>query len=304
MNEACGIKRRAIITGATGFIGCALCNELLEHDWGVTAVFRPGSRKKTRLPEGVCAAELALDRLCDLTGNYDVFYHLAWNGSGGNDRNDFDIQQPNIKYTVEAVRAAGRCGCRRFVGAGSQAEYGVVRGICTEETAPHPFMMYGAAKLAACYMGGLVARQEGVSFVWPRIYSVYGVGRNAGTLINYVIDTLKAGGVPQLSTCENMWDFLYITDCAAALRLLGENGRAEGIYNVSYGEPRQLRRFVEKVRDAVAPEGRLNFGGVQSDPERTFWLEPDIGKISKLGFKAKVGFDSGIRLIQGKTLEE
>lgn len=291
---------RAVITGATGFIGCALCNELLESGWEVTAVVRPGSSKISKLPKGVCVTELALDSLCDLSGNYDVFYHLAWNGSAGNDRNDFDIQNTNIKYTAEAVKAAKRCGCRRFVGAGSQAEYGVVHGVCTEETAPNPFMMYGAAKLSAYYMGKLVAKQQSISFVWPRIYSVYGVGQNAGTLISYVIGTLKSGGVPELSPCENMWDFLYITDCAAALRLLGEHEQAEGVYNVSYGEPRLLKEFVKAVRDIVVPEGKLKFGAKQSDPQRTFWLEPDIRKIQGLGFEAKVEFEKGIRL----TLEE
>ena len=288
---------KMIITGATGFIGAALCPELINAGHSVTAVIRPGSTKKEKLPEAVSVIELELDNLSDLIGNYDVFYHLVWNGSSGNDRNDFHIQHTNIAYTAEAVKAAKRCGCYRFVGAGSQAEYGVVRDICTEEMTPHPFMMYGAAKLAAYHMARLVAEQEKISFVWPRIYSVYGVGENEGTLLSYVIKKLKEGGVPELSACENMWDFLYITDCAVALRLLGEKKEADGIYNVSYGEARVLKKFVEIVRDIVAPDGTLHFGARPSDPGMTFWLEPDIRKIREIGIKTEVGFEAGVRLM-------
>lgn len=196
-------RLKAVITGATGFIGTALCEEMLKNGHEVTAVIRPGSEKRKKLCfsaalnthlEVVEAALEDFKGLGDQIGKADVFYHLAWNGTSGAAREDFDIQQANIGYMANAVRAAVKCGCRKFVGAGSQAEYGVVHGIAREaETVPHPFMMYGAAKLAAYQMGQVLAKQLGIQLVWPRIYSVYGVGENPGTLVNYVIDTLRKG---------------------------------------------------------------------------------------------------------------
>lgn len=336
---------RCIVTGATGFIGTALCRELLESGHEVWAVIRPGSVKREKLnfdgmseegqledkkPEDRRLAdkqlkgsrsgdkqlksnqsenklqrqklhimELSLEQLLELSNHIesaDVFYHLAWNGSAGAEREDFDIQYTNIRYTTQAVRAAAKCGCRKFVGAGSQAEYGVVRERAVEyETAPHPFMMYGAAKLAAYHMGSLVAGQEGISFVWPRIYSVYGVGENAGTLVSYVMDCLKKGRVPELSPCENMWNFLEIADCVRALRMLGERTDAEGLYHVASEDTRLLKEFVREIRDIVAPEIELGFGMKESNPERTFWLEPDTGRLRGLGFREKVRFEEGIR---------
>ena len=197
---------------------------------------------------------------------------------------------------ANAVRAAVKCGCRKFVGAGSQAEYGVVHGIAREaETVPHPFMMYGAAKLAAYQMGQVLAKQLGIQLVWPRIYSVYGVGENPGTLVNYVIDTLRKGEVPELSPCENMWNFMYVTDCARALRMLGEKEETEGIYHVASEDTRLLKEFVEEIRDVVAPGKTLGFGRKESDPARTFWLEPDVGKIKNMGFGDSVVWLEGIK---------
>lgn len=306
---------RNIVTGATGFIGRALCRELLEHKETVIAVVRPGSVKRAKLEhliqeqgnyaEMLTIVELDLDHLYELNKKYhiqaDVFYHLAWNGSSGEERDDFDIQYSNIKYTANAIKAAKACDCKKFVGAGSQAEYGVVHGVTKEdETVPHPFMMYGAAKLATYHMGRVLAEQIDIAFVWPRIYSVYGVGENPGTLVNYVIETLRNSGVPELSTCENMWNFMYITDCVRALRILGEKDGVGGIYNVASEDTRPLKEFVEEIRDIVAPDMKLGFGEKESNPERTFWLEPSIGRLRNLDFKMRVTFVKGIAQKVGK----
>ena len=296
---------RVIVTGATGFIGSALCKELLENGHEVIAVIRSGSTKKEKLyfdadyQDRLQILELALSDMAQLPQmitEADIFYHLAWNGSAGAEREDFDIQYTNIAYTAEAMRVAVKCGCSKFIGAGSQAEYGVVHGVAKEkETVPHPFMMYGAAKLAAYQMGQVLAKQLGISFVWPRIYSVYGVGENPGTLVNYVIDSLKNGVTPELSPCENMWNFMYITDCVRTLRLLGEREDTEGIYHVASDDTRLLKEFVEEIRDIVAPGAELGFGMKQSNPDRIFRLEPDCQKLENLGIKSKVTFEEGIR---------
>lgn len=285
-----------IITGATGFIGTALCKEMINNGHSVTAIVRPNSQKIGKLDNKVSIVELALDELDKLGGDYDLFYHLAWNGSSGADRNDFDIQNSNIKYTAEAIKAAKRCRCKKFIGAGSQAEYGVVHGICKEDsTVPNPFMMYGAAKLSSYHIGKVLADQLGISFVWPRIYSVYGVGENDGTLISYLIKTLKYGETAELSSCENMWDFMYITDCVRALRMLGESEKADGIYNVSAGKSRLLKEFVKEIKDIIDSDGKVNFGIKKVDKKRTFWLEPDVSRLRSIGFRCKIRFNKGIQ---------
>lgn len=284
-----------LITGATGFIGTALCQELIDNGHNVTVVIRPNSQKKRKLPKEVNIIELPLDKLGELQGNYDMFYHLAWNGSSGASRNDFDVQNSNIKYTSEAIRAAKRCGCKKFIGAGSQAEYGVVHGLCKEDTTvANPFMMYGAAKLASYHMGRVLAEQLGITFVWPRIYSVYGVGENEETLLSYLIKTLQARKIPELTSCENIWDFMYITDCVRVLRILGEKDDAFGVYNVSSGKPKILKEFIRAVRDIVNHNIEIKFGAKKADKKRTFWLNPDISKLEGINFETKVEFKEGI----------
>lgn len=286
---------KVLITGATGFIGAALCGEMLEHGHDVTAIIRPESHRKDRIPGGVRIAALPLDRISELEGQFDLCYHLAWNGSSGSERNDFDMQIINIRYTADMLRTAKRLGCWKFVGAGSQAEYGIVRGRCREDEATNPFMMYGAAKLSAYHMGRLVAEQEKLRFVWPRIYSVYGPGENGGTLMSYLLDCLRRGVPAELSPCGNMWDFLYISDCAKALRMLGENEDAEGVYNVSAGKPALLKDFVCRAKAAVNSAAEIQFGAKAADPGHTFWLEPDVSRLHDIGFRCDVEFEEGVR---------
>lgn len=307
---------KAIVTGATGFIGKALCEELLKENYDVVAVIRKGSVKREKLDGLVYAnselesklqiIELNLDELEKLHTEYhieaDVFFHLAWNGSSGADREDFDMQYSNIGYMKKAIKTANNCGCKKVIGAGSQAEYGVVQGVAKEdETVPKPFMMYGAAKAAAYQMGKLYATQIGMQLVWPRIYSVYGVGENQGTLVSYLVDALKKGEIPQLSLCENMWNFMYITDCVRALRKLGESENAEGIYNVASKDTRILKEFVTEIRDIVAPNMELNFGAKTSEPNRTFWLMPNCEKLDAIWDGPEVEFGEGI-LRKAKSL--
>lgn len=301
---------KAIVTGATGFIGLALCRELLQNGYEVVAVIRPDARKKDKIldlqkeveesDKSLQTLEVSLEEMSRLYTQYgihaDFFFHLAWNGSSGTAREDFDTQHSNIAFTANAIRAAKACGCKKVIGAGSQAEYGVVDGVAFEEkTVPHPFMMYGSAKLAACQMGTVLAKQLQIGFVWPRIYSVYGVGENPGTLVNYVMDTLKKGEIPELSLCENMWNFLYVSDCARALRMLAENENTQGIYHVASKDTRQLKEYVMEMRDLIAPDLELGFGLKRADPKRTFQLQPDVGKLDHIGFRAEVSFAEGIR---------
>ncbi len=308
--------RKNIVTGATGFIGYALCQELLENNEYVIAVVRPESKNKKKLEKlqaihtkythYLKIIELELPDLELLYKKHQIeadrFYHLAWNGSSGKEREDFHIQSSNIAYMGMVIETAKACGCNKVIGAGSQAEYGVCRGEAREDaTLPSPFMMYGAAKSAAYQLGRVLAKQTDISFVWPRIYSIYGVGENPGTLVNYVMNCLMNKEEPEISSCENMWNYMYITDCVRALRILGESNGTEGIYNIASKDTRPLKEFVKEISNIITPERELKFGQNQVS-ERTFWLEPNVEKLYALNnFMTRISFREGI---QRKLSEE
>lgn len=79
--------KRAIITGATGAIGMALIQELIQNDIEVLVLCREGSKRNEQIPVHpfVTVKMCSLDQLSALENDtdkkYDVFYHFAWEGT-------------------------------------------------------------------------------------------------------------------------------------------------------------------------------------------------------------------------------
>ena len=147
---------RVIVTGATSMIGEALIEECLKHGISVCAVIRKDTARKDRLPEDphLELVECSLEELAALpekvTGSFDTFYHIAWGYTGAARNKSTRLQSKNIDYTLDAVEAAAKLGCKRFIGAGSQAEYGPLdREMIGPDAPEHPTTPYGVSKLAA-----------------------------------------------------------------------------------------------------------------------------------------------------------
>lgn len=75
-------------------------------------------------------------------------------------------------------------GCKRFIGAGSQAEYGPMDVPRIAPDSPvHPTTPYGASKLAANQLSSMLCKELGMEWIWPRIFSVYGIYEKETTMI-------------------------------------------------------------------------------------------------------------------------
>ncbi len=296
----------AVVTGPTGAVGTALCRRLADAGCSVYAVCRPGSARASALPvhERVRAVYCDMASLQELGrqigGKCDVFYHLAWAHTAGPGRDDMPAQIGNIRYTVDAVRAAAELGCGVFIGAGSQAEYGPVDGPLRPDTPVFPRTGYGMAKLCAGQMSRQEAHRLGMEHVWPRILSVYGPGDGERSMISSVTRQLLAGERPSLTAGEQIWDYLYADDAAEALYRMAVRGADGAVYPLGSGEARPLRSYVRQLRDAVDPALPLGFGEVPYGPGQVMHLQADISALARdTGFSPRTAFSEGIK----KTVE-
>lgn len=297
---------RAVLTGPTGSIGTALCRELANAGIKVYAVCRPGSPRAAAIPthENIIRVDCDVTRLADLAelipGGADVFYHFAWAHTTGAGRNDMPAQIDNIRYTIDAVHAAKALGCRVFVGAGSQAEYGRVEGTLRPETPCFPENGYGIAKHCAGRMSAIEAGKLGLDHVWVRILSVYGPGDGPNSMIPAVVRQLLEGQKPALTAGIQKWDYLYSGDAARAFRLVAEHGRSGKTYVLGSGIARPLKEYIEILRDSIDPALPLGFGEIPYGPLQVMHLEADITELKNdTGFCPQTVFADGI----GKTIE-
>lgn len=293
--------KSAVITGPTGAIGTALCRELATSGIKVYAVCRPGSPRMAAVPvhpliQTVECDVSELQRLPSLCGSADVFYHFAWAKTTGAGRNDMPAQIGNIQYTMDAVAAAAALGCKVFVGAGSQAEYGRVEGLLRPDTPCFPENGYGMAKLCAGQMSCVECEKLGIDHIWTRILSVYGPGDGAGSMISSVIRQLLAGERPALTAGVQMWDYLYSEDAAKAFHLLAESGVSGKIYPLGGGKALPLKDYIEELRDAIDPALPLGLGEIPYGPLQVMHLEADITALqADTGYTPDTCFVNGIR---------
>lgn len=294
--------KKVIITGPTGAIGMALINKYREAGAQVTAVCHRGSKRIARIPvsENVRVVECDLGEIKTLPDllkdEYDVFFHLAWACTAGEGRNDVEAQTRNISDTMEAVEAAGRLGCRCFIGAGSQAEYGRVEGRLSAATPVFPENGYGIAKLCAGQLSRLRCRQLGIRHIWFRVLSVYGQYDGEQTMIMSSIRKMLRGESPEYTPAEQMWDYLYSADAAQAFYLAAETGRDGAVYCLGSGQGMPLKEYIEIMRDEIAPGLPVKFGAKPYAEKQVMHLCADITDLRRdTGFVPGVGFREGIR---------
>jgi len=296
-------RLNCFLTGATGFIGSHLARELIERRHQVTALVRPGANldRLSGCESQLRVIEGSLDDLnhfkSALRGQkFDAAIHLAWSGVTAEHRNDFDQLTGNVTRSLELWKLLQSMGCGTWLSVGSQAEYGLHRGIINENLQPQPVTAYGTAKLALCLLTERLCAMAGMRFVWMRLFSTYGPGDDDRHMVPSVINSLLQGKRYPLTAGEQLWDFLYIGDVVAAMISALETPSANGVFNVASGKPGRLCDFMKMVRDRIDPSLPLAIGELPYRPDQVMHLEGDISRLrAATNWSPQIDWDEGIR---------
>lgn len=297
------MKEKVVVTGAAGFAGAHITKKLIENGYFVYAVVRKGSLHNSRLDfpkESIKLIELADNDYSTIPALIDdvckYFFHFALRL--GIDRNDINTYYYNGADMNAVVHSAVILGCKKFIGVGSQAEYGIVNDLICENRCPDPFSMYGAEKVASLYMSKSQATIEGIEWNWGRIFSLIGEYEPSGRLIPDIIDKMKLGETFNLSAATQYWDYLDADDCAEAFIAIAERGKNGEIYNVANGDSHPLKEFMEKLKKMYGVESSKIAYGAEANPRVS--LKPDVSKIKKdIGWNANKSFESTIKRVYG-----
>lgn len=295
--------KKAIVTGANGFLGSWLIKELSNNGIEVYAVVRneKSDIENIRYINNCNIVLCTLDNFKKLPEiikdrDIDCFFHLAWEGSTGNDRGNYEMQLRNVKYTMDAVGVASKIQCKRFVGAGSLAELDCNAYISEDGAQPNIVSCYGSAKIAAHYMSKAKCNELGIEHIWAYIPNTFGIGNRTQNFINFATRVMLTGKRASFTDGIQPYDFVYVSDTVRGLYLMAERGKPFNSYYIGSNNVRQLKEYIKEIRDVINPDIKLFLGEV---PFQGKYQPAEIFDCSKLikdtGYECYITFNEGIK---------
>ncbi len=278
---------KVAITGSTGMIGLALTKFLISNNDEVIMFVRENSKKLDKIPVSdkitIVKCDLSnLEKFNTVGLTCDYFIHLGWDKTIGEGRNDVYLQNLNIKYTLDAVKLANKMNAKKFIGIGSQAEYGLHNEPLSINTSCNPITGYGIAKYAAGKLSYIYASQLNMEFNWIRILSVYGENDNPNTLISYILSCIKNKVDANVSPCEQVWDYIEANDAAKIILDIAKFGKNGITYPLGSGKPKILKEYLEDLKRKYNSDININYGARAYNENQVMYLVADMSYLDEL----------------------
>jgi nucleoside-diphosphate-sugar epimerase len=249
---------RALLTGATGFVGSNVAKALLRDGHEVWATLRPGADRSRIADVEADMHFIEHDLLVDQPQSLarlepELCIHAAWYVEPGR-----YLSSPlNVDFVGASARLAlalAESGCRRLVGLGTCYEYDVDSGRLSEETQTRPQHLYSASKLSLFLLLEQIAALTELEVAWARLFYLYGPYEDERRLVSSVAQALVRGERVEVTAGEQLRDFLHVEDVGSALAAIA-GSEVFGSINVCSGEPVTVREIVETLgRTAGRPE--------------------------------------------------
>ena len=307
---------KALVTGATGFIGSHLCQELVKRGYEVTCLSRTNSNLKwletldVRLSKGDCTDR---NSLLGAVEGVDYIFHLAGLTKATREADFFCINARGTENLIKAVSERNP-RLRRFVYLSSLAAAGPAGdGMPIREDAlPAPVSSYGRSKLEG--ERAVLQYGDSIPVTILRPPAVYGP-RDRDMLVMFKM--IKKGVFFDLRKCY--YSLLYVDDLVQGIILCAENRKAEGkIYFLSdtkiyTGEeiameiscaldtkavplkiPKCAMSFFAFISEKINKQGIINRDRVK-DFRHSHWICDPEKVREEIGFIPKVGLKEGIK---------
>jgi len=239
--------KTVVVTGANGYIGSHVVEELLQHTEKFSVV--AASLNDSALPADIrfvpldIIAEAQNETLYERLGCPDICVHLAW-------RNGF--QHNSLSHLVDFPRHflflknLAEHGTRQFAVAGSFREYGSVNGMADEHAPVKPDNYYTLSKsmlknaLEICFAGKDICLQ------WLRPFTVYGDDARNQSILSKIIQWEAEGkDFFPFTDGNEQYDYISVEELARQIVAIISQTAVDGVIDCCSGKPTRLGDFVE-----------------------------------------------------------
>ena len=210
----------------------------------------------------------------------EIVFNLAWDGVSSAERVVWSKQVGNVLFQQTLLDLSLECGVRKFIGTGSQSEYGDFEGMIDENYPTNPKTAYAATKLACLDILRSFCGINNIEWYWFRIFPQFGPYESSSWLIPNLIKSMCTQNNMDLTAGDQQLPYLYVGECAKALVSPIDSGNKSGIYNICADNPQPLKKLVATIRDKVNPDFKLNFGAMPYRYGQSMYMCGNTKKLS------------------------
>ena len=248
------MKKKALITGANGFIGRSLmrCIQTKYPSWDVAGIDLTRSNSSTK----VFACDLTeSNKVASILKN--VRPHYIFHLSGGRRGDEVQLYQSNFVTTKILLDAISRINDYRprIVIPGTAAEYGKIDPsikLVDEHTIPQPRSFYGFIKYMQTSLGLMYAK-KGLDVIIARMFNILGAGTPVTLSIGKFVQEIVAiergrkDKTIHAYSLSGQRDFLDVDDICVAWPILAQQGRSGQIYNICSAKAFGIRDLLKRL---------------------------------------------------------
>ena len=284
------MKKKILITGASGFLGTNLISRLSrEKKLEIYGLIKKKTNKILikKNVKYICSDITKTKKKIDI--NFEYVINLAGNINHKDKVETLNAHYKGVKNLLKIINYKRN---KLFIQIGSSLEYGQKKSPQKENFTCRPISYYGKAKLLATKY----IQKKMKKYLILRPYQIYGPHQKNNRLIPIIIDGCLKNKSFACTEGKQYRDFLYIDDFSELiLKILKTKKNKNGIYNVGFGSPIQVKSMINFIKKKIK-KGKPLFGKIKMRKEEMKYAYPDIRKVKKnYKWKPKVNISAGLK---------
>ena len=310
---------KSIVTGASGFVGSKVVEQLVKAGFDVLAI---GRKTKNNLPfnrermlEGSLYYSGDIDDINKLKkfaidskflgSNLASVIHLAWWGRTKVSDLDYYAQYHNVTRAIKLYELANELKAAKFIFCGTMEESfakAYTNMDYKKDKKYNRHVIYSLAKTASRNALKLSYSEGRPKPIFTSNSHVIGPGDEKDSFLQVTLKKMINKQDILMTSGEQNFDTIHVDDCARAYVAITKSGKGGASYCVGSGNPKKLKEYVLEM-DSVFPGSTIKFGAVELNDEilplETFCtnqLKEDTG------FEASISFTDSIKELS-RTLQ-